>query len=214
MERSMIYEEMNKKPITRKEEIVQIKQNVKPLQQDLDETDKQQLTYEAIIKCVGLILNHEPFATTVRNIFASCKNILNAQAGYVALIDHTGKYFEVLHLDNGGLPSTINYDSPMPIRGLRQEVLQKKAALICNDFNKSKWMKLLPRGHAKIDNVLFAPLVVEQIPVGLLAFANKKGGFDKNDILIASSFAKLSELSLSNSKAWRVMKKTGRRKVL
>jgi transcriptional regulator with GAF, ATPase, and Fis domain len=210
----MIYEEMNKKNITRKEEIVQIKQNLKPLQQDLDETDKHQLTHAAIIQCVELILNHEPFVVTVRNIFTSCKNILNAQAGYVALIDHTGKYFEVLHLDNGGLPSTINYDSPMPIRGLRQEVLQKKAALFCNDFNKSKWMKLLPRGHARLDNVLFAPLVVEQSPVGLLAFANKKAGFDENDLLIATSFAKLSALSLSNSKAWQVMKKTGRRKVL
>jgi len=210
----MIYEEMNKKNITGKEEIVQIKQNLKPLQQDLDETDKHQLTHAAIIQCVELILNQEPFVVTVRNIFTSCKNILHAQAGYVALIDHTGKYFEVLHLDNGGLPSTINYDSPMPIRGLRQEVLQKKAALFCNDFNKSKWMKLLPRGHARLDNVLFAPLVVEQSPVGLLAFANKKAGFDENDLLIATSFAKLSALSLSNSKAWQMMKKTGRRKVL
>ena len=214
MKRSMKYEELHEQKHPGKKEIVQIKQDPTPLQKDLNATDKHWLTHAAIIQCVEHILSQQPFVHAVRNIFTQCKNILEAQAGYVALIEQAGKYLEVIHLDSGGLPSTVNYDSPLPIRGFRQEVLQKGVPLFCNDFNKSKWMKLLPRGHAHLDNVLFAPIVVEQFPMGLLAFANKKAGFDESDILIASSFAKLSALSLANSRAWKVMKNSRRQKVL
>lgn len=66
----------------------------------MNQSEKHYLTHMAIIRCVELILSQQTFVDTARDIFNFCKNILDARAGYVALIDHTGKYFEVLHLDS------------------------------------------------------------------------------------------------------------------
>ena len=205
MEQSMTYENLRKKNKTNEKEIIALKQNLESLHNNLDRTEKHHLTHVALTECVDLMLRQPAFVYIARYIFDRCKGILGARAGFVALIHHSGKYLEVLHLDKGGLPSTVDYDSPLPIRGFRKEVIQKKIPLFCNDFKKSKWWRLLPKGHVHLENVLFAPIVIGQVPVGLLGFANKKNNFDEEDIRIISSFAKLSALALSNSKAWQVM---------
>lgn len=206
MEQSMTYENLRKKNKTNENEIITLKQNLKSLHNNLDRAEKHHLTHVALTECVDHILRQPAFIYIARNIFDKCKGILEARAGFVALIHHSGKYLEVLHLDKGGLPSTVDYDSLLPIRGFRKEVIQRKVPQFCNDFKKSKWWRLLPKGHVHLENVLFAPIVLDQVSVGLLGFANKKNDFDDDDIRIVSSFAKLAALSLSNSKAWQVMK--------
>lgn len=211
MERLMIYEPVNKKNNREKKRATQIKQILKPLQhQSLNEAEKHHSTHVLIVECVELILRNQPYMYTAVNIFKNCKSILGARAGLVALIDRTGKYFDNLHIDSGGMQSAINYETPIPIRGFRQEVLQKGTVQFCNDFGESKWVKLLPEGHVKLQNVLLAPLMIDKTPAGILGFANKNEGFDNIDIHIASSFAKLASLALSNSKAWHVMKRNNR----
>ena len=49
----------------------------------------------------------------------------------------------------------------------------------------------MPKGHARLDNVLFAPLVIKGKAVGLLGLANKPGGFTEYDARIASGFSEL-----------------------
>lgn len=205
MTRCMTYQELTKQITSSEKEIFQLKQNSQAQDDTHAVSNKHCLTHMAVLECVELILQHHSFVVTAKNIFASCKQIVEAKAGFVALTDHTGKYLEVLHLDTGGLSGAVNCDSPMPIRGFRQEAMNKGMTLCCNTFKKSKWMKLLPKGHVPLNNVLLAPLVIEHASVGLLGFANKQNDFDSDDILIASSFAKLTALALANSKAWLVM---------
>ncbi len=208
MARPLIYQETEKNKNENEQALLQLKEGKNPLHSGPTESAKHLLTHAAIIECVELLLRREKFIDTAHAAYCRCKNILGATSGYIALIDQSGKNFDVLHLDTGGLTCTVNSDLPMPIRGLRKEALQKEHAICCNNFKMSKWLKFLPKGHIHLENVLLAPLVIEQIPVGLFGFANKPEFFDQDDTQIATSFAKLASLALANSKAWNIMKET------
>jgi len=89
----------------------------------------------------------------------------------------------------------------MPIRGLRGEAYHNVKTMYHNDFSKSEWIKFMPKGHVRLSNVLFAPMVVERKAVGLLGIANKPGGFNENDVRIASGFSELASIALVNKRA-------------
>jgi len=210
MARALTYEELKKNNNIDEKELLRLKGSLHSLHPNLAATERHHRTHEAVVECVTLLLRQEKFICIAKEIFSKCQEIVGATAGFVALLEESGKRLDVLHLDTGELPCTVNSDSPMPIRGLRKETLQKGVPLCCNNFTSSKWLKFLPKGHMQLQNVLFAPLVIEQIPVGLLGFANKPTDFDLDDMRIATSFARLASLALSNSKAWRMMNKKPR----
>lgn len=189
-----------------KQEFHNLKEEFKSLHSCLTSVEKHFKAHSSLVECFEFILKGPTFAEAAENIFSRCKVILGAQAGFVALVDNSSKNLEVLHLDSGGLDIRLHYDKPIPIRGFRQECLQKRITLHCNNFQVSKWLKLLPKGHIRLNNVLLAPLVIEETSVGLLGFANKPMDFDDDDLRIATSFAKLTALTLSRSKAWHLLK--------
>jgi len=206
MARALTFKELEKISNDTGKELHQLKQHLNLLQINIAESERHLHTHEALVECVDLLLNKERFINIAHHIYCKCKGILGATSGYVAVVDQSGKCLDVLHLDTGGMKCTVDYEGTMPIRGLRKETLQKKTCMYCNNFNRSKWLKFLPRGHVQLQNVLFAPLVIEDVSVGLLGFANKSKDFDPEDRRIASSFAKLAALALYHSKAWLVMK--------
>ncbi len=89
----------------------------------------------------------------------------------------------------------------MPIRGLRGEAYRKAKAVYHNNYAESKWTDLMPEGHVKLRNVLFAPLVLEGRTVGVMGFVNKLEDFSENDAQLATLFAELAATVLSTSKA-------------
>ncbi len=60
-------------------------------------------------------------------------------------------------------------------------------------------MEFLPGGHVRLENVMFAPLMIEGKAVGLLGLANKAGGFNDNDVRSAAAFAEFASIGLLNS---------------
>ncbi|GAF67197.1 unnamed protein product, partial [marine sediment metagenome] len=58
----------------------------------------------------------------------------------------------------------------------------------------------MPAGHAALGNVLFAPLMLEGVPCGLMGLANKPGGFTKRDARVAMGFGELAAVALKNSR--------------
>lgn len=111
-------------------------------------------------------------------------------------------------LDSGGLPCSVDTSLPMPIRGLRGEAYRICKTVYNNDFHNSEWIKYMPEGHVRLDNVLFAPLVIERKTVGLLGLANKIGGFTENDARLASAFGKLAAIALLNSQILESLEKS------
>jgi PAS domain S-box-containing protein len=150
----------------------------------------------ALLKGSQAIARYHDFKGAAQSLFNSCKQLIGATSGYVALASTDGTENMVLFLDSGGLPCMVDKTLPMPIRGLRGEVFREAKTIYENDFPKSEWMKFIPEGHTAISNVLFAPIVVDKKVLGLFGLANKPGGFNDNDARMASAFAGLASVAL------------------
>jgi len=184
------------------QDITERKQAEEEVRDALEESWQRQKEIEALLKGSRAILEYGKFNDAARAIFGFCKNIIGAIGGYVALLSQDGAENELLFLDSGGLPCTVDPSLPMPIRGLRGESYRTGKAVYHNDFAQSEWLNFLPTGHVTIDNVLFAPLMIEGKALGLLGLANKPGGFTENDAHLASGFGELAAISLLNSRIW------------
>lgn len=155
---------------------------------------------EAVIKGARAILEKQTFAETARAIFDRCCELTGAVSGYVALLSDDGEENEVLFLEAGDMPCTVDPELPMPIRGLRADAYTTHKAVYDNDFMNSKWVQFLPDGHVEMRNVLFAPLNIEGKTVGIMGLANKPADFTDEDAEIASVFGELAAIALVNSR--------------
>jgi PAS domain S-box-containing protein len=157
------------------------------------------------------ILEFPDFKDAARSIYDSCKSVTGAAAGYLALLSESGKENKVLFLDTGKVSCEVDPTLPMPIRGLRGKVIREKQAIYLNNFSETVFVRFLPKGHTRLDSVIFAPLIIEKKVVGLLGLANKPGGFDDNDLRIVSAFAELAAISFNNSRILESLKSSEER---
>jgi len=170
------------------------------------EAEQHRAEVSALLATARAILQHREFKDTARAIFDSCKELIGATAGYVALLSADGSTNDLVFLDSGGLPCSVDPTLPMPIRGLRAVAYRSNEVAWDNNFATSEWVNCLPDGHAKLDNVLFAPLVIEGKAVGLLGLANKPGGFTENDARVAAAFGELAAVALLNTRTLEFLK--------
>jgi PAS domain S-box-containing protein len=148
------------------------------------------------------------FAAAARAIFDHCRELIGAPAGYISLANPAGDANEVVFLEAGGLPCSVDPLAPMPIRGLRAEAYRTGQTVCENDFSASRHQRFLPDGHVALENVLFAPLKAEGQTVGLLGLANKPGGFTEDDCRLASGFAELAAVALLNNRAEEAVRRS------
>lgn len=174
----------------------------------VDEARQRSAETAGLLAASRAVLEFQDFKAAARSIFDSCKNLIGASSGYVALLSDDGSENEVLFLDAGGLPCSVDESLPMPIRGLRGEVYRTGKAEYDNDFMNSDWIGLMPDGHVRLDNVLFSPLLIEGKPAGLIGLANKDGGFVDNDLKLASAFCDLVSAVLYNSRTFEKLEKS------
>lgn len=172
----------------------------KELRAALDQANRREIEIAALLSGTRAVLTNHSFEDAARTIFDVCKNLLGAQAGYVALSSVDGLENELVFLDAGGLPCNVDPSLPMPIRGLRAQAYRSGQVVYDNSFAQSEWTAFLPEGHVVLTNVLFAPLVVEEQVVGLLGLAGKPGGFDDNDARLAAAFGEATAVALVNSR--------------
>lgn len=160
----------------------------------------------ALLAGARAVLQYQAFSDSARIIFDNCKRMLGAESGYVALLSEDGQKNEVLFLDSGDQSCSVDPLLPMPIRGFRNEVYRRGKVKYCNNFSGTSWVKYLPEGHVHLNNVLFAPLVLEGKVVGLLGLANKEGGFDRRDARVAATFGELVAVALKNNRTLDLLK--------
>jgi len=167
--------------------------------------------HNALLESARAILQYQDFATNAKEIFSYCKRVSGATSGYVALLSEDGAENEVLFLDSGGSPCSVDENLPMPIRGLRSTAYRSRKGVYDNSFAASDWTKFLPEGHMQLNNVLFAPLLVEGQAVGLIGLANKEGGFTDRDLDFVSALGDIAAIALRNSSNLDLLKKNEER---
>ncbi len=175
------------------------------------EVERLRAETSALLEGSRAVLRHSQFQDAARSIFDSCKTLIGAAAGYVAVLSEDGLTNELVFLDAGGLPCTVDPSLSMPLRGLRELACRNGTAAFDNDFRNSEWMKFMPEGHAELDNVLFAPLIIEREVVGILGLANKPRGFTERDAQTASAFGELAAIALVNSRALESLERSEER---
>jgi diguanylate cyclase (GGDEF)-like protein len=156
--------------------------------------------HSALLKSARAILDNQDFDTSARELFTYCKNVTGATSGYVALLTPDGAENEVLFLDSGGRACNVDESLPMPIRGLRETAYRTLKGVFDNSFAGGKWIQYMPEGHMRLDNVLFAPLIIEKHAVGLIGLANKTGGFTQRDTDFVAAIGDIAAVALRNSR--------------
>ncbi len=187
------------KVLSKDELILEINKLKKELRLTIESSILREKELNAIMNGAKAVLKQRGFTESARIIFNHCKDLIGATSGYVALLSDNGEENEVLFLESGGLPCDVNPELPMPIRGLRAKAYHTNKSTFHNDFMNSEWVHLMPKGHVILNNVLFAPLVLEGKTVGIIGLANKPSGFHKNDAKMAVRFGKLAAIALQNS---------------
>lgn len=192
-------------------DITERKRAEEKLRFSLDESRRHSDEMDALLKSSKAVLSNQEFARSAREIFDSCKELVGATAGYIALLSQDGSQNELLFLDSGGLPCRVDPSLPMPVRGLRAEAYLSKKAIYENNFRGSEWEQLMPTGHAELVSVMFAPLILNKEAVGLIGLANKPGGFTERDAELASAFADHAAIALQNSRSLEALKRSEKR---
>ena len=93
----------------------------KTLEDALAESRRRQSQMAGLLRASRAVLEYHDFEIAARTIFDAAKDLTGATAGYVALLAPDGSENEVLFLDSGGQPCSVDPLLPMPIRGLRAE---------------------------------------------------------------------------------------------
>ncbi len=166
----------------------------------LSNEKKRTFELETLLEGAKSILHESDFFCSARKMFDMARKLTGAVSGYVALLSEDGAENELLFLEAGGLPCEVDPYLPMPIRGLRNEAYQHNVVVYENDFMNSSWVEFMPKGHVDLQNVLFAPLIIEGKTMGIIGLANKEGGFTLEDARIAGAFGNLTALALDHWK--------------
>ncbi len=80
--------------------------------------------------------------------------------------------------------------------GLWGWVLTHKKNLLCNEPGKDPRSSSVPEGHVKIENFLGVPCLHKGRVAGMLALANKDGGFTKEDQALISEYSQLVTVAI------------------
>ncbi len=155
----------------------------------------------ALLEASQAIIFCNTFEEAARNIFDKCTKLIGAHSGYVALLSEDAQENEVLFLEAGGLPCDVDPNLPMPIRGLREVAYRTNDVAYDNHFSDGQWAGHMPEGHVQLNNVLFAPIILEKKTIGLIGMANKPEDFTQRDIKIAKSFGELAAIAFAYAKS-------------
>jgi len=192
-------------------DITELKEADKEVHAALAEAHKRSVEIAELLKCSRAVLQLHDFETIAKTIYYSCRNLIGASAGYVALLSSDETQNEVLFLDAEGVSCSVDRNLPMPVRGLREKAYRNMTVEYDNKFEESEWMRFMPEGHAAINNVLFAPLVIGRKAVGLIGIANKPEGFNEGDASIALAFGEIMAIALFESRTMEALKNSERR---
>lgn len=188
------------KTASRDELVADIRRLNRELTEEKALSGRRKKERDALMKGSRAVLAQNGFEDAARAIFDYCKDLIGASSGYVALLSDDGYENEVLFLEAGGLPCSVDPELPMPIRGLRALAYKDNKTVYDNDFMNSEWISFMPPGHVVLHNVMFAPLILEEKTVGIMGLANKSSEFTQADARMASGFGRLAAIALQNSR--------------
>ena len=207
---NMQYSKLSKKDLIRR--ITELEDENRDVRKKLDQKNELNSEFSglnshsqlklahALLAASNMIPQCQTFVEAAGYIFTQLKDLIKADAGYIALLNKETRMNDVVYLEPGSQECTVDSSLPMPIRGFRATVYKSKEIKYQNDFQNTKWNRLMPEGHTTLHNVMFVPMIVDEEVIGLIGLSNKPGGFNDDDLPVAKEFALLAVIALNYSK--------------
>lgn len=165
----------------------------------IKETNERREEISALLESTRLVLEKKDFQSAAKAVFDLCKKLIGAQIGFLALLGAGKEETRVLFMS----PKTMLSDSDslvkLSLSACDSPAFKNGRAEIINEFFALEGGKERGEELIAIDNMLVAPLVVDQEIPGLIALANRAGGFSKENGLMASAFGEIISLAFRNS---------------
>jgi PAS domain S-box-containing protein len=168
------------------------------LEEVLNASRKREAEVSALLEGAHMVLDALDADAAIRGLCAICKELTGAAAAFVAVTTDGGRSNKIKHLDLDALPCSMPLPDFTPVCGLRDLVYGSRMPVLDNDFMRSEWARLLPKGHIALESVLIAPLVIHDRVLGLLGLANKPGGFTEEDLKMARAFGEQAAIACHN----------------
>ena len=180
-------------------DITDQKRSAKDLADALSESRRHAAHVEALLDGSRIILERKPFGVTANKLYDVCKKLIGAQTGYVALLNgESGENSDLIFLDSGDSGAWLASALSMSSCSLVEDACRERKVIYTNDFASSKYAGQLAEADVSLENVLFAPLILDDVAAGIFGFANKPGGFTADDIRSAEAFSELLSIALLN----------------
>jgi PAS domain S-box-containing protein len=175
------------------------------------ETNERREEITALLQSARLVLEHREFQEAAREVFYLCWQLVGAEAGFIALLGEEGAESRTILIEPEALRESMEVVATMPVQSLVTPAFMAGRSVYENDFSQDKYAHEMPEGHFKVENILYAPLLIESKAVGMIGFANKPGGFTGRDSLMASAFGEVASIALRNSQTMEMLRNSEER---
>lgn len=177
----------------------------------IKETNERREEITALLESTRLVLEHKDFGEAARAVFDICWKLVGADAGFISLLDPDGIDSKLLFAEPEALRESMGAIAHLPVDKHTLPAFASGKSVYENDFRQTPWASSVPESQPQIENILFAPLLVEGKPVGMIAFVNKPGGFTGRDGLMTSAFGEVASVALRNSRTLELLRSSEER---
>ncbi len=157
------------------------------------------LSQSVIVEAINKILQESVASESDLQVATTClqvaEKLTESKFGFIGEVNKNGK-FNTLAISNPGWKDyniedsdTSRVTEDMEIRGIWGETIVKERSMIVNDPNSSPNMIGVPDGHPNLTSFLGVLLKSRGEIFGMIALANKEGGYNNSDLEKIESLA-------------------------
>jgi PAS domain S-box-containing protein len=176
------------------------------LRDTLADLRRRNTEISALLGCARSVLEHKDFRKAASAIVQECRAIVGGSAGYFARTQSDGTVEDAFFVDTHGAPRDLK--APAPLVGLPRDVWSTGQGGISNKTTSADAREPAIGELLGVESSLCVPLVLDSTVVGLLGIVNKAGGFDENDLRVATGFAEIAAVALRNSETSRLLEQS------
>ena len=185
---------------------------------ELNEQKQEVERKSALLEGINKVLRGSILCETEEQVAKTClavaEGLTKSSFGFIGEIDEKGLFYDIALSDPGWVACTMPKSEAgilirdMEIRGIWGKVLKDEASLIANEPSSHPDRTGVPEGHPPIHSFLGVPLKDAGKTFGMIALANKEGGYNRFDVHAIESLSGAFVEALLRKRAQKQLKKS------
>lgn len=182
------------------QDVTQRKRVENKLVELLEQTQMRSHETQAMLEGTKAILEHQSFTLAVRRIMDECQKLIDGSFGLVGVNDGGSSSQVALYWLKGlGKKQARGLGEKIPQSPIWHELQKAKRVVKLNEPSGRIVPHLFPcEGNS--ENLLAAPIIIQEQLAGAIVLAGKTGGFTDDDARMLAGFSELVAVSLRNSR--------------